>query len=152
MRTGGILDQVLDKLAIQREKDAQIISKIKGALTYPAVVTTATIAAFFFLMTVIVPGVANILSLNAQLPPYTIALLATSHFMVHSWYVMIPAFIAIGVAYYRWHKTDSGKHTIDKIMLKMPIFGPILVKVNVARFARTFGSLMASGISVSRRN
>jgi type IV pilus assembly protein PilC len=147
--TGGILDEVLNRLAVQQEKDAAIVSKVKGAMIYPGVVTTATIGAFFFLMTVIVPGLSNIFqSLNAKLPPYTIALLATSHFMVHSWYIMIAGVVAIAVAYYRWHKTPNGKRTVDRLMLKAPIFGPILVKVNIARFARTFGSLMASGISV----
>ncbi len=146
---GGILDQVLDRLATQQEKDAAIVSKIKGAMIYPGVVTTATIAAFFFLMTVIVPGLSGVFAnVGAQLPWYTNALLAISSFMVHSWYFLIAGFVAIIVAFNRWHATPKGRRVIDKILLKMPIFGPILVKVNVARFARTFGSLLSSGISV----
>lgn len=146
---GGILDQVLDRLATQQEKDAAIVSKVKSAMIYPAVITTATVGAFFFLMTVIVPGLASIFdSLGSSLPIYTRVLLATSKFMVHGWYIILGAGVGAGILFNRWHKTTNGKRTVDKIMLKLPILGPILVKVNVARFARTFGSLMASGISV----
>jgi type IV pilus assembly protein PilC len=146
---GGILDQVLERLATQQEKDAKIVSKVKGAMVYPGVITTATVGAFFFLMTVIVPGLSGIFSsLGASLPWYTKALLLISNFMVHSWYLLIGGVIVVVIAFNRWHKTESGKRTIDRMMLKLPSFGPILVKVNVARFARTFGSLMASGISV----
>jgi type IV pilus assembly protein PilC len=147
--TGGILDQVLDRLATQQEKDAEIIAKVRSAMIYPAVVTTATIAAFFFLMTVIVPKLGSIFAqLGGGLPIYTKVMLAISQFMVKEWYVLLGAVVVIVIGFNRWHKTESGKRIIDQAMLKAPIFGPILVKVNVARFARTFGSLMASGISV----
>jgi type IV pilus assembly protein PilC len=146
---GGILDQVLDRLATQLEKDSAVVSKIKGAMIYPGVVTTATVGAFFFLMTVIVPGLAGVFAnVGAQLPWYTVMLLAISSFMVHSWYILIAIIVGLVVAFNRWHATPKGRRLIDKMMLKMPIFGPILVKVNVARFARTFGSLLSSGISV----
>lgn len=146
---GGILDQVLDRLATQQEKDAAIVGKVKSAMIYPGVITTATIGAFFFLMTVIVPGLASIFdSLGSSLPIYTKILLATSKFMVHSWYIILGSAVAIAVAFVRWRKTEKGRRIIDQTMLKLPILGPILVKVNIARFARTFGSLMASGISV----
>jgi type IV pilus assembly protein PilC len=146
---GGILDQVLERLATQQEKDAKIVSKVKGAMVYPGVITTATVAAFFFLMTVIVPGLSGIFSsLGASLPWYTAAMLSISHFMVHSWYLIFGGIIVGAIVFVRWHKTTNGKRIFDRLMLKLPIFGPILIKVNVARFARTFGSLMASGISV----
>ena len=147
--TGGILDQVLDRLATQQEKDAAVVSKVKSAMIYPAVITTATVSAFFFLMTVIVPKLSSIFAdAGATLPWYTKLMLTISNFLVHDWYFVIGGFIAIVVAFTRWRKTLSGRRVIDKLMLKAPIFGPILVKVNIARFARTFGSLMASGISV----
>ncbi len=147
--TGGILDQVLDRLATQQEKDAEVVSKVRSAMIYPAVITTATVSAFFFLMTVIVPKLSSIFeSVGAQLPIYTKIMLAISGFLVKDWYIVIGGFVAAVIAFMRWHKTTNGKRTVDRLMLKAPIFGPILVKVNVARFARTFGSLMASGISV----
>jgi type IV pilus assembly protein PilC len=147
--TGGILDQVLDRLATQQEKDAEIVSKVKSAMIYPAVITTATVSAFFFLMTVIVPKLSSIFEdAGAQLPVYTKIMLAISHFLVHSWYIVIGAVVGAVIAYIRWYHTEPGKKVMDRVLLKAPILGPILMKVNVARFARTFGSLMASGISV----
>jgi type IV pilus assembly protein PilC len=146
---GGILDKVLDRLATQQEKDAEIISKVRGAMIYPGVVTTATVGAFFFLMTVIVPKLSAIFEdAGADLPIYTKILLAISHFLVKDWWMVIGGLVAAIVLFTRWHKTVAGRRLFDKFMLKAPIIGPILVKVNVARFARTFGSLMASGISV----
>jgi len=147
--TGGLLDQVLDRLATQQEKDAEIISKVRGAMIYPGVITTATVGAFFFLMTVIVPKLSGIFEdMGADLPIYTKILLAVSKFLVHDWWMFIGGVVAAVVVFVRWHRTENGKRIFDKLMLKAPIFGTILMKVNVARFARTFGSLMASGISV----
>lgn len=147
--TGGLLDQVLERLATQQEKDAEIIGKVRGALIYPSVLLTATVAAFFFLMTVIVPKLASVFDdLGAKLPIYTRITLAISSFLVHRWYIVIGGAVGAVVVFIRWHKTTNGKRTVDRLLLKAPIIGPILVKVNVARFARTFGSLMASGISV----
>ncbi|HVQ44048.1 MAG TPA: type II secretion system F family protein [Candidatus Saccharimonadia bacterium] len=147
--TGGILDQVLDRLATQQEKDAEVVSKVRSAMIYPAVITTATVSAFFFLMTVIVPKLSSIFEdAGAQLPIYTKIMLAISHFLVNDWYFVIGGFVAAVVLFIRWRKTPGGKRTIDRLILKAPIFGPIIVKVNIARFSRTFGSLMASGISV----
>src|SRR2546430_304941 len=82
--SGGILDDVLDRLATQQEKDAEIISKVRSAMIYPAVITIATISAFFFLMTVIVPKLSSIFAdAGASLPIYTKIMLAISSFMVH---------------------------------------------------------------------
>jgi type IV pilus assembly protein PilC len=75
-------------------------------------------------------------------------MLGISHFLVHSWYIVIGGIVFGVIGFIRYHKTVNGKRTIDRLSLKAPIFGPIIMKVNVARFARTFGSLMASGISV----
>jgi type IV pilus assembly protein PilC len=118
-------------------------------MIYPSVITVATVSAFFFLMTVIVPKLSSIFKdTGAEIPIYTQAMLAISDFMVNYWYLLIGGIVAGAIAFIRWHKTTAGKRVVDRLMLKAPVFGPILVKVNVARFARTFGSLMASGISV----
>jgi type IV pilus assembly protein PilC len=147
--TGGILDQVLERLATQQEKDAEIVSKIRSAMIYPSVITVATISAFFFLMTVIVPKLSSIFEdAGADLPIYTKIMLAISAFLVTSWYWLIGGLVVGAILFVRWYKTKAGRKVVDRLLLKMPIFGPILVKVNVARFSRTFGSLMASGISV----
>jgi len=144
--TGGILDEVLDRLAEQEEKDAELKSRIKAATMYPAVISVVTIAAFFFLMIVIVPKMSSIFDdLGAKMPSYTRVMLAISDFMVSYWYILLAAAV-VGVIVFRlWHATPAGKRIIDHVMLKMPIFGKIIVKVNIARFSRTFGSLMFAG-------
>jgi type IV pilus assembly protein PilC len=143
---GGILDDVLDRLAEQEEKDAEIRSKVKSALMYPAVVSVVTVVAFFFLMIVIVPQLSSVFSdMGAQLPVYTQVMLAISAFLVNFWYVIL-GLVIVGVVFFRlWHSTPNGRRIIDKALLKSPIFGKIIVKVNTARFARTFGSLMFAG-------
>jgi type IV pilus assembly protein PilC len=146
---GGMLDEVLDRLATQQEKDAEVIGKVKSAMIYPSVITVATLGAFVFLMTVIVPKLASIFEgLGGQLPWYTKLMLTISHALTHYGIYMGIALIGLGIAGTRFVRTPKGKHMLDKILTKIPVFGVIIVKVNVARFARTFGSLMASGISV----
>lgn len=147
--TGGILDQILDRLAFQVEKDAEIKGKVKGAMIYPAVITTITFAAFFFLMTVIVPKLQGIFDeFGSQLPAHTRILLSISNFLQnYSWLVIL--FLAGGVfMFVKLIRTPIGKKRWHKIVLKMPIFGTIVLKVNVARFARTFSSLASAGVPV----
>jgi type IV pilus assembly protein PilC len=147
--TGGILDQVMERLATQQEKDAEVRSKVRSAMIYPGVITAATVSAFVFLMTVIVPKLSSIFeSVGANLPIYTKIMLAISGFLVKSWWMVVVGIVVVVVMFKRYYATEKGRRVVDKLVLKAPIFGPILVKVNVARFARTFGSLMASGISV----
>lgn len=147
--TGGILDQVLERLATQQEKDAEIVSKVRGAMIYPSVITVVTLAAFFFLMTVIVPKMSVIFEqFGTQLPAYTRVMLAISKALTQYGLFIGIGMVAIVVALVRYHKTKAGKKVFDTIALKTPILGPIVRKVNIARFARTFGSLMSSGIAV----
>ncbi len=101
---GGILDEVLKRLAVQQEKDAAIRGKIKGAMTYPAVISVITFVAFFFLMTTIVPKIGDIITslggADAKLPVYTIALLAISKVLknpkfIVSFFVTVPVFVFV---------------------------------------------------------
>lgn len=147
--TAGILDQILDRLATQQEKDAEIIHKVRGAMIYPAVITTVTLGAFFFMMIAIVPKMAGLFAdLGSKLPLYTQILLAISSFLTHFGFYLLIAAIAAGIGFARFAKTKGGKKIVDTVIIKLPIFGPIVQKVNIARFARTFGSLMSSGIAV----
>jgi len=146
---GGILDQVLDKLAIQQEKDADLIGKIRGAMIYPAVITTVTVGAFFFLMTVIVPKMASMFeNMGTKLPIYTRIMLGISKFISHYILIIIIAIVALVVVLLRYIRSKKGKRVYDEFMLRAPIIGPVIIKMNVARFARTFGSLMASGLGI----
>lgn len=147
--TGGILDEVLERLADQQEKDAQIVGKVRGAMIYPAVITFAALAAFVFLMTVIVPKLGAIFEgMGTELPVYTRVMLGISNGLTKNGIWIAIAAGAIGTLVLRYIKTPNGKQQFDTLLLKLPVFGKIVAKVNLARFARTLGSLVASGIPI----
>jgi type IV pilus assembly protein PilC len=169
---GGILDQILKRLAAQTEKDASIRKKIKGAMTYPTVILSVTILAFFGLMIFVIPKLGKILTdlggPDAQLPIYTRVLLGISNFSVsHSVMGSIPGLsaipligkipnavfmlIALGIIIFfilRYIKTPKGKLQFHHLLLRMPILKVIIIKVAVARFARTFSALTSAGVTV----
>lgn len=148
----GILDDILKRLALQQEKNNSMRKKIKGAMTYPTVLLCITILAFFGLMIFVIPQIGNVIKNlggpNAELPPVTQVMLAISHFMVQYWYVVVIGLVAIAFFGNRYIHTPKGKITFQTLLLKSPIVGPIVRKVAVARFARTFASLMGAGVNV----
>lgn len=147
--TGGILDQILNRLATQVEKDAAIRGKFKSAMIYPIVVVTVAIGAVSFLMVGVVPKLASILTeAGAELPIQTKIIMAMSNFMTNQWYILVGATIAAVLIFRRVTSTPKGKFAFHRLLLRMPLFGNIILKVNVARFARTFSSLMAAGVTV----
>lgn len=151
---GGILDQVLNRLAVQQEKDAAIRGKIKSAMAYPTVISVITFVAFFFLMTTIVPKIGDIIislgGSEASLPIYTRVLLSVSSVMKSPPF-LIGTLIILPVAlilFRRYIKTPKGRYFWHSILLKMPIVKTLITKVAIARFARTFSSLMGAGVSI----
>jgi type IV pilus assembly protein PilC len=150
--TGGILDDILKKLATQQEKDASIRAKVKSATTYPLVLLGITIIAFFVLTIFVVPKIGDLVTNlggpNAKLPPQTVAMLAVSKFMRHQWYIIVALFIAGPIILNRWRKTPSGRKKFDAFLLRVPVIKVIITKVAIARFARIFASLMGAGVSV----
>lgn len=147
---GGILDQILDRLATQVEKDSTIKSKFKGAMIYPAVVSIVAVIAVIFLMVGVIPKLAEILKENGgQLPPQTQLIIGISDLLVTKWPIIITVLGASIFIFRRWAKTTRGQKRLHAFFLKMPIFGKITMKVNVARFSRTFSSLLGAGVSVN---
>jgi type IV pilus assembly protein PilC len=150
--TGGILDDILKKLATQQEKDASIRAKVKSATTYPLVLLAITIIAFFVLTIFVVPKIGDLVTNlggpNSKLPPQTAAMLAVSKFMRHQWYVIVVAFIVGPIALNKWRKTPSGRKKFDAFLLKLPVMKIVITKVAIARFSRIFASLMGAGVSV----
>ncbi len=148
----GILDDILKRLALQLEKTSAMKKKIKSAMTYPMVLIFITVAAFFGLMMFVIPQIGKILTdlggPDAKLPPLTIAMLGISHFMTTYWMIVIPAAIGGVVLLLRYFKTPTGKHLLHGFILKFFITKPIVQKVAVARFARTFSALMGAGVAV----
>jgi len=165
---GGILDDILKRLATQVEQDASIRKKIKSAMMYPIAILTITVIAFFGVMLFIVPKLGGILlSLggpNAKLPIYTVILLNSSRFctqasIMHLTHIplldkipnlilfLIMGFVAIFYTL-RYIKTDKGKYQFHSLLLRTPIVKTVILKVAIARFSRTFASLMGAGVSV----
>lgn len=149
---GGILDDILKRLAAQVEKDAAIRKKIKGAMAYPTVILSITVMAFFGIMFFIIPKIAKILTdlagPNAKLPVYTQVLLNISGFM-RSHVVII--FLVLGLGTFllrRYIKTEKGKYQFHAFLLRIPVLNTIMTKIALARFARTFASLMSAGVAV----
>ncbi len=169
---GGILDEILKRLALQVEQDASIRKKIKSAMMYPIVILTITIIAFFGIMLLIVPKIGKILldlgGPNAKLPVYTVAMLDVSNFCVSNSFIkhipilgslplisklpnllFIMALVAVGTVYLlRYIRTDAGKYKFHGLLLRLPIVKVIILKIAIARFSRTFASLMGAGVSV----
>lgn len=149
---GGILDDILKRLAGQVEQDASMRKKIKSAMMYPMVIFSITILSFFGIMIFVIPKIAKILTdlggPDAQLPIYTRAMLSISNFMQGNALVIIVA-TALGVYLLkRYIRTPGGKYKFHSLLLKVPIIKNIVTKVAIARFARTFASLMSAGVSV----
>lgn len=169
---GGILDEILKRVAAQTEKDATIRKKIKGAMTYPTVILSITIMAFFGIMIFVIPKIGKILKdlggPDAHLPVYTEALLNISNFSLSASIIkhlpplsLIPVvnhipnlffmLIAFGIGMFflvRYIRTPKGKFQYHTLLLKLPILSPIIVKIAVSRFSRTFSSLTSAGVTV----
>jgi type IV pilus assembly protein PilC len=149
---GGILDEILKRLALQVEQNSSIKKKIKGAMTYPIVILSVTVLAFFGIMFVVMPKIAKILKdlggPNAKLPIYTQILLDISHICQKYAYIVLPLIALVVYLIRRYIKTPKGKYQFHSLMLKMPIVKTIITKVAIARFSRTFASLMSAGVGV----
>jgi type IV pilus assembly protein PilC len=143
----GSLDKALERIAAQQEKDAAIVSKIRGALIYPVIVLGVIVAVLVFMLTTVLPQVGGLYKdLHKELPLLTKVLLAISSFITHFWFLVV---IAAGAAVFggrSFIQTPTGRSLADNFKLNMPIFGRIFRKVYMARFARTLGTLLASGI------
>lgn len=149
---GGILDEILKRLALQVELDASIKKKVKSAMAYPIVLMVVTVVAFFGIMLLILPKIGKILKdlggENAELPVYTQALLDMSNFMVNNFIFIAIVLGGATFAVIRYIHTPKGKYNFHLLMLHTPVLKNIVMKMAVARFARTFASLMSAGVSV----
>lgn len=147
---GGILDEILKKLAVQQEKDAAIRAKFKSAMTYPLVLITITVLVFIALMTVVVPKVGTIIAdlTGGELPTMTKVMLGISDFILNFWYIHLAIVIGTTIYLRKFLKTPKGRRTRDKLLLKMPGIKVIVMKIVVARFSRIFASLMGAGVTV----
>jgi len=147
---GGILDTILNRLATYIEKAMKLKKRVKGALIYPAVVTAIAVLVIGVIMVFVVPTFSQMFaSLGGTLPLPTRIVVAMSNFVAGPGGLLILGFIiAIIVFISQIRRTEKGKHITDVILLKLPIFGTLLNKVAVAKFTRTLGTLVSSGVPI----
>ncbi len=149
---GGILDEILKRLATQVEKDSSMRKKVKSAMTYPVAILTITTIAFFGVMIFVIPKIGKILTDlsdgKSSLPIYTRVMLSGSAFMQHNAILILVVFFGVIYAVRRYIKTPKGKYQFHALLLKTPVIKMIITKVAIARFSRTFASLMSAGVGV----
>lgn len=144
----GTLDKALERLAIQQEKDADLISKVRGAMVYPVIVLLVMFGVLGFMIIKVLPQVQTLYEdlPGANLPLVTTVMLAISNFIIHQWWIVL---IVLGVGAFfmtRWARTLGGKRVIDKWKMHAWPVGPLFMKMYMARFARTGTTLVASGV------
>ena len=145
----GTLDDALKRVAAQQEKDAAMMSKIKGALTYPVIVLVVIVAVIGFMLLTVVPQVKNLYKdLGKDLPWLTQIMVSTADFFINFWWLVI---IIIGIAGYffvQWLKTESGIRWKDLFKLNVPLFKGMFRKLYMARFTRTGQTLLSTGVAM----
>ena len=146
---GGILDTILQRLAAYIEKAEKLKSQIKGAMTYPIVVVGIAVIVIAVIMIFVIPVFQDMFSsFGKALPVPTQVVVAMSDFIKGNIHYMIGGLIVFVWALRRYRKTVSGKRNIDSLLLKLPIFGELIKKVAVARFTRTLGTMVSSGVPI----
>ena len=146
--TSGKLHASLERLATQQEKDAEIISRIRGAMIYPAIVLLVLFALVIFMMTTVLPQVEGLYKSlpGVKLPFITLWLIGVTNLVVHLWWVILLALIGLVFGGRRWLHTPKGRQTLDQVKLRAWPVAPLFRKLYMARFARTASSLIGSGV------
>ncbi|RQO62612.1 type II secretion system protein F [Paucibacter sp. KBW04] len=144
----GILESLLDRLAIYQEKTVAIKNKIKSALTYPVGVLVVAFVVVAVIMIFVVPAFEDVFkSFGAELPAPTLMVIAMSKFFVGYWFIIFPSiFLSIYFFFQSWKRSVKMQHTMDRLLLKVPIFGDLLYKSAVARWTRTLSTMFAAGV------
>jgi len=146
---GGVLDEILMRLATYIEKADALKRKIQSAMVYPAVVLTVALGATCFMLIFIIPTFAKMFSdFGGELPLPTAIVLALSDILQKFWWVGVLGIVAGVIVFQRYYATEGGKRVVDQAMLKIPVLGDVLLKGAVARFTRTLGTLIASGVPI----
>jgi type IV pilus assembly protein PilC len=146
--TGGVLESILDKLSIYKEKTQSIKKKVRGALTYPIAVIVVAIALVFVMMMYVLPSFGKVYQeMGVPLPGLTQMMMDISDFFVAYGVYMIILIIGGAIGFFKWlQKSEDLQKRIDYMLLKIPIFGPIIRKAAIARWSRTTATLFAAGV------
>ena len=145
--TSGTLDVSLERIATQQEKDAEVLSKVRGALVYPIIVVVVIVSVVIFMLTTVLPQVEQLYNdLGQALPWVTSVLLSASRFMTSYWWVIVISLVALGYFSHRYIETENGRRTFDTLKVNIPLFGKLFKKLYMARFTRTGSTLMSTGV------
>lgn len=145
--SSGTLDTTLERLANQQEKDAAIASKIRGAMIYPAIVLAVVVGVLVFMLTTVLPQVGSLYKdLGKSLPLLTQLLLMVSNFVTHFWWLVLIGIGGLVYAALNYGKSSAGQRELDGLKMRVPVFGLLFMKVYMARYARTLGTLVQSGL------
>lgn len=148
---GGILDQILDRLSMFLEKDLEIKQKVKSSMMYPVLVLVFSIIMLIALFTFVLPKFKEIfLSMNVEMPAVTALLFNASDIFLQIWWAVLGGGIGAFVTLKWYIRKPKGRYQYDMLKLKAPVFGDLILKLAVARFTRTFGTLVASGVPLMR--
>jgi type IV pilus assembly protein PilC len=148
-KAGGILDTILQRLAAYIEKTVKLTSQVKSALVYPVAVITIAIIVVYVILWKVIPVFATLFEgLGGSLPFLTQMVVNLSNFIGNFWWLIFLVIIGTAFAIRQYYQTDAGRYQIDKILLRLPVFGILLRKIAVARFCRTLGTLLSSGVAI----
>jgi type IV pilus assembly protein PilC len=146
---GGILDTILIRLATYIEKAEALKKKVKSALVYPSTIVGVAVIVVAILMIFVIPVFEQMFSSAGQtLPLPTLIVMTMSKIIKKYVVIIVPIFIFLGFLLKKYYKTENGKALIDRLLLKLPVFGPLFQKISVARFSRTLGTLVSSGVPI----
>src|SRR5215510_6493807 len=146
---GGMLDTILARLAAYMEKAAALKSEVRGAMVYPAVIVSIAILVVVFLLIYVIPVFAEMFdSFGGTLPAPTRFVMYLSALVQAYILYTVPLVVALFLLFRRFYRTDKGRLMVDKLVLKLPVFGPLVQKVSVAKFTRTLGTLISSGVPI----
>jgi general secretion pathway protein F len=147
--SSGALEEVLARVADILEKRVQLTDKVKAAIAYPAMMTFVATGVVIFLLSYVVPGITKLfVEMNRELPGPTKFLIVVSEFTRSYFVVLIAGACAGIIALAALHKNQEGKARLDRVILKVPLFGPLLFRLELARLTRTLGALMKSGLPI----
>ena len=145
----GILDEVLDRVAIHIEKSTQIKRRVKGAMLYPIIVMSFATLVLTGLLLFLVPVFVHIFQqLGGDLPKLTQYVVNASDLLKKRFYIIFPGFGLSIFGFFKWKKTEWGRKQWDRFKLKVPKIGPVVLKVTMARFTRTLSTLVAAGVDI----
>jgi type IV pilus assembly protein PilC len=146
---GGILDTILQRLSAYMEKAAKLKAQVKGAMTYPAITMAVAVIVVAVIMIFVIPVFEKMFAdFGGALPAPTQMVVAMSNYARAYWYVAAGGLVIFFIAFKKFYKTEKGRGIVDAASLKMPIIGSLLRRVAVAKFTRTMGTMLSSGVAI----